>query len=170
MEIERKRPTGVTIIGILKIIGGILVLIGGFVLISIGPIISQMNGNDQSSTLVGNQFSDGNDTNTMITNSQLSKVSGYFNIFGIISIPLGIANLIVGVGLLKGKGWAWLGAVILGIISIVFNVVYLAILGGVDAASIGGTVVGIIIDGIILWYLFRPKVKEYFGRVKIQTS
>lgn len=168
MQAERKRPTSVTIIGILKIIGGILLLMGGAVLIALGPLISQINEKDTSSALEGNLFSDDNNTDTLTTNSELSKFGGYLHIFGIISIPLGIANLIVGIGLLKGKGWAWIGAVILSIISIIFNIVYIAILGGVEDDSIGGTIVGLTIDGIILWYLYRPNVKSYFGRVKTQ--
>lgn len=154
METERKRPTGVTIIGILNIIGGILGLIMGFVLIALGPTLSQISENDTS--------------DTMNTNIELSKIDDYLHIFGIISIPIGIASLIVGIGLLKGKGWAWSGAVILSIISIVFNLVYAALLGGVEASSIGGTIVGIIINGIILAYLFKSNVKSYFGKVKRQ--
>ena len=155
MQAERKRPTGITIIGILKIIAGILGFIGGIVLIASGPTVSQINENDTS--------------DTMNTDGEISKFDRYLQIFGIISVPIGVANIIVGIGLLKGKGWAWIGAVMLSIISIIVTLVYLVILGGGGAARIGEITVSIIINGIILWYLYRPNVRSYFGRIKIQT-
>jgi hypothetical protein len=38
-----------------------------------------------------------------------------------------------------------------------------------DISSIIGQIVGVVINGIILWYLYRPNVKSYFGKVKIQA-
>jgi hypothetical protein len=46
----------------------------------------------------------------------------------------------------------------LSIISIVWNAITL-----VTAANYGG-IISIIISGIILYYLFRPHVKAYFGK------
>lgn len=83
-------------------------------------------------------------------------------IFPYIGIPLvivGIANLIVAWGLLKGKGWAWIVTLIVTGISIILN-----------AVSIGsgnvGAIVGIIINAVIIYYLYRPNVKSYFGRTR----
>jgi hypothetical protein len=74
-----------------------------------------------------------------------------------VSIALAIANFIVAWGLLTGKGWAWLITVILAIISIVFSIVSIVI-------GMYGSIVSLIIEGIILYYMFRPSVKSYFGR------
>jgi len=75
---------------------------------------------------------------------------------------LGIASFVVAWGLLKGKGWAWTVTIIITIISLVSNA--LSIVSG----NIGA-IVGIIIDGVIIYYLYRPNVKSYFGRVREPT-
>jgi len=75
---------------------------------------------------------------------------------GIISgvlVILGIATLVMAGGLEKGKSWAWSITRILVIISIVFEI-------------ISQNVIGLIIDGVILYYLYRPVVKAYFGKNK----
>jgi hypothetical protein len=76
---------------------------------------------------------------------------------GIGSIILGIASLVVAWGLLKGAGWAWIITLIITVISIIVNIASLA--GGQTA-----NIIGIIINGIIIYYLYRPNVKAYFGR------
>jgi hypothetical protein len=78
--------------------------------------------------------------------------------FGAVLVAIAVVSFIVAYGLLKGKRWAWTVAIILSLISIVWNVVTL-----VTAANFGG-IIGIIISGIILYYLFRPYVKAYFGK------
>ena len=78
--------------------------------------------------------------------------------FGAVLVAIAIVSFVVAYGLLKGKGWAWTVAIILSIISIVWNVITL-----VTAANYGG-IISIIISGIILYYLFRPHVKAYFGK------
>jgi hypothetical protein len=56
------------------------------------------------------------------------------------------------------KQWAWLITVILSIITIIFSIL-----------SIGDIVniTTLIISGLILYYMYRPYVKSYFGRVTI---
>jgi hypothetical protein len=78
--------------------------------------------------------------------------------FGAVLVAIAVVSFIVAYGLLKGKRWAWTVAIILSIISIVWNAVTL-----VTAANFGG-IIGIIISGIILYYIFRPHVKAYFGK------
>jgi hypothetical protein len=76
---------------------------------------------------------------------------------GAVLVAIAIVSFIVAYGLLKGKGWAWTVTVILSIISIVLNAISIA------TGNIGG-IVSIIISGIILYYLYRPHVKAYFGK------
>jgi hypothetical protein len=78
--------------------------------------------------------------------------------FGAVLVAIAIVSFVVAYGLLKGKGWAWTLSIILSIISIVWNAITL-----VTAANYGG-IISIIISGIILYYLFRPHVKAYFGK------
>jgi hypothetical protein len=87
-----------------------------------------------------------------------SFLSGLGIAFGAVLVAIAIVSFVVAYGLLKGKGWAWTVSIILSIIRIVWNVITL-----VTAANYGG-IISIIISGIILYYLFRPHVKAYFGK------
>jgi hypothetical protein len=70
---------------------------------------------------------------------------------------LGIASIIVSIGLYKGKGWSW---------------ILLLILSGFGAAGyllniINGqrfSIVGLIINIIIIYYLYRPNVRRFFRK------
>jgi uncharacterized membrane protein HdeD (DUF308 family) len=169
LQAQRKQPKGVTILGILGIIGGIFGLIVGIALVIIGPFFGQVSETDMANILEDEELSI-NSTDMAFVLNELKKLSGPIFIIGIFLILEGIASIIVGWGLLRGKGWAWFGAVILTIISILFNIVIIAFLGvELDPTSIGGTIVGFTIYGIILWYLYRQNVRSYFGRVKIQA-
>jgi len=76
---------------------------------------------------------------------------------GIVLLAIAIVSFVVAYGLLKGLGWAWTVTVILSIVSIVFNAISLAT-GNIAA------IISIIISGIIIYYLYRPHVKAYFGK------
>ena len=142
MEIK-KRPTGVTIIAILIIIGGILLLLAGIAGVVVGSL-------------------------------SISQIIGLgFVIIGAIILAVGIGYLVVSYGLLKGKKWSWTITVVLLFIGIVINVVSIIILGyftfDTDTSSFltsnSGSIAGIIISVIILYYLYRPHVKSYFGKM-----
>jgi ABC-type Fe3+ transport system permease subunit len=84
-------------------------------------------------------------------------------------------------GLLRAKGWAWTITIILVIIGIgiqvlsavtgpVFNASFVRT-SDVDATNslisgIVGSVIGIAISILILYYLYRPNVKSYFGKMQ----
>lgn len=82
---------------------------------------------------------------------------------GSVAIVLGIAWFVLAWGLLTGKGWAWIITVILSIISIIFSIVGIAS-GGAPS------IISLIINGVIVYYMFRPNVKAYFDRVNIQVE
>ena len=84
---------------------------------------------------------------------------------GVGLLAISIVSFIVAYGLLKGRGWAWTIAIILSIISIVWNAITIATAGNV----IGG-IVSIIISVVILYYLYRPHVKAYFGKGGVSPS
>jgi len=81
---------------------------------------------------------------------------------GGIFIAIAIACFVVAWGLLKGKGWAWIVTLIITIVSIIADIVSLI-------AGSFGSIGGLIINGVIIYYLYRPSVKAYFGRIKGQT-
>lgn len=77
---------------------------------------------------------------------------------GFIFLALGIAYLVMAYGLWKGKGWAWTISLILAGIGIIMGIVYII------QDNLAGGIVSIIINGVIIYYLFRPNVKAFFGK------
>ena len=139
----KKRPTGVTVIAIVVIIGGILFLSAGIGVIAVGSLF-------------------------------ISETTGLvFFIIGAILLAVGIGYIVVSYGLLKGKRWALTITVVLLFIGIAINVVSIIIFGyftfDTDTSSFlitnSGSIAGIIISVIILYYLYRPHVKSYFGKM-----
>ena len=139
---SKSRPTGVTIIAVLNIISGIIMLIGGFGLAAISSVLPTMTTIDPNA---GGQM------------ALAGLVGGAGIAVGGILIILGIISFIVAWGLLKGKGWAWSLTLILSIISIIIGIVSMA-------AGNFGSIINIIIAGIIIYYLYRPHVKAFFGK------
>jgi hypothetical protein len=142
----------------LNIIGGIIMLFGAILAISIGAILptlppavfnqSQLQGN-----LTAGQAPISPDV-SMVSQSLLGAIG--IAIGGVL-LAIAIVSFVVAYGLLKGLGWAWTVTVILSIISIVLNAISIA------AGNIT-SIVSVIISGIILYYLYRPHVKAYFGK------
>jgi hypothetical protein len=160
----KPRPLGVTIIAILNIIGGVFLLIFGIGLITLGAILPTLPPPNFNQTEVQLNLTDGQAPIPPLPSSSDSPMAfqtflgGIGIAFGITLIVIAIVSFIVAYGLLKGMGWAWTVALILSIISIVWNAVTL-----VTAGNLGG-IISIIISGIILYYLYRPHVKAYFGK------
>jgi len=120
------RPTGVTILAILEIISGAIA-------IGIGIFFSALWG----SMGMGMMMDFGG--------------SAIMGIISSIIVALGAISFLMAWGLLKGKPWAWTITLILTIISLIF-----------DLPSMN--IIGLIIDIVILYYLFRPHVQAYFGK------
>jgi hypothetical protein len=84
-----------------------------------------------------------------------------FVVTGAISLALGVAYLVMAYGLWKGKGWAWTISTIVLFIGIVIDIISLPRRSAGDIVS---SIVSIAINAVILYYLFRPHVKAYFGK------
>jgi uncharacterized membrane protein (DUF2068 family) len=157
MERAKARPIGVTIIAILAIIDGIVLLTGGILAVTIVPMLSSgVNGGLSNITVTSQQGE--------LVNVQSTGMNGIVAtiamVAGSIAIVLGIVWFVLAWGLLTGKGWAWIITLILAIISVIFSIVGIAS-GGAPS------IISLIINGVILYYMYRPNVKSYFGRVKI---
>ena len=117
---SQQRPTGITVIAILMIIGGIILLFTGIAPLSIGTLISIDS--DSSTTQLGLLIAIG----------------------GLVLVALGIASFIVSWGLLKGKRWARTTTLIISIIAIIYSMVSLVSKGDIVY------IIQIIICGIII--------------------
>jgi uncharacterized membrane protein (DUF2068 family) len=76
---------------------------------------------------------------------------------GAILVAIGIGYFVVSYGLLKGKGWAW---------SITLILSYIGIAIGIISIVSGNffSVMHLIINIVIIWYLYRLQVKAFFGK------
>ena len=95
----KHRLTGITIISVLMIIGGLILLFTGITPLLIGPLIS--------------------------TDSNYQTSGFFITIGGLTLVVLGIASLIVSWGLLKGKRWARTITLIISFISIIIAIISL---------------------------------------------
>jgi len=106
----------------------------------------------------------------------MTKSSGFINmemmmdvlaetmIIAIIEISLGIFAVIVARGLLKGKKWARVATIASAIISIPLVVLFVENLDNLILLGMAA------FDGIVLYYMFKPKAREYFSQTSIKKS
>jgi uncharacterized membrane-anchored protein len=133
--ITTDRPTGLTILAVLFIIAGAFSLLAGIT--TLETAIAQASG------------------------PILTELEALF-------IPLGIeilciASFVVAFGLFSGKSWwVWIVAVVLSAIGLVVNVISLITASMLPMAA---ALVGIAINAIILYYLSRRNVRQYFGKM-----
>jgi uncharacterized membrane protein HdeD (DUF308 family) len=82
---------------------------------------------------------------------------------GVALLALGIAYFVMAYGLLKGKGWAWTITVLLSYIGIALGLVSI-VTGHV------GAIFNVIINALILYYIYRPHVKSFFGKTTMAPT
>src|SRR5712692_5377634 len=136
MQLQKPpRPLGVTILAIFGILIGIFGLLAGVAIIGLSALIS-------TSTLLGVGG---------------GILTGFGLIIGGVVVIFSLIWLAVGFGFLNGKGWAWS-------LGMVFSV--LSILGAIAFTALGsyGSIVGVILWGMMIYYLTRTRVKSFFGK------
>jgi zinc-ribbon domain len=139
MQPRPKRPTGVTVLAVLNILGGIAGLAVGALLIGVAALAS--------STLVQQYPALGT----------ISGISSILYVLGALSLILGIVSIVLAIGFLGGKGWSWTLGIVVGVINIIVAIVETAI-------GFSSNIIGIIFPIIIIYYLMRPHVKAFFGK------
>jgi len=155
------RPLGVSIIANFGIILGIIGLLG-VVIVSVGGV---------------------NMANT-VASSRVNTAVGS----GSVGLEVALYILVVGYGLRKGNAWAWTMSIIgiligfattsysiyfttLPVIGVIGNQVGLTAYAGIIAdVIIISIIVFVSIELIILYYLYRPHVKAYFGKTTPSSS
>ncbi|MGH9977996.1 MAG: DUF2127 domain-containing protein [Nitrososphaeraceae archaeon] len=169
-----KRPFCITIIAILAIVIGVVLIFGGisslvseafFASISIEYVMNEIQQQEQGQP----QALDVAELHALVQLLGSSSIA-----MGAVVIVIGLGYLIVAYGLLKGKGWAWSTAVVLTMISIIVQIVFIITTSMLNTALHHDTntslyhlidqIIGIAINGIILYYLYRPSVKGYFKK------
>ena len=150
MQPKPRRPTGVTILGVLAILGGIALLVGGVTLIGLGLVIGTYAGSAFTNALSNAGYSG-------LASIGAGTLAVILLALGAVILVLGILYFAVGIGYFGGKGWAWTVGIIVTAISIVLDIVQI-IFGAVS------NVFGLVIGLLIIYYLTRPHVKAFFGK------
>jgi len=86
-------------------------------------------------------------------------LGGAASLIGVVVIVLGLLYLVLAWGLWSGKGWAWIVSLILAALGIIISLILL-LRGGL------GTLIVLILDIIIIYYLLTPRVRTFFGESK----
>ncbi len=146
----RQRPEGVTILGVLSILGGIAgVVAGGALMLAalvVGTITSPLK-----------DFLTSQGYPQLVSYVTTSNVATILGILGVFSLLVGIFWVAVGFGALRGRGWAWTVGIIVLVLSIINSIIQVAF-GNI------ASVAGLAIDLGIIYYLTRPKVRAFFGK------
>ena len=134
---DAPRPTGVTIISVLLGVAGAAHILFGLAFASIlGLVLEDMAADPEAADVIG---------------ALGFGIGAVAVAIGAVAVAIGAALFFVMYGMLTAKPWAWNATRIVVIISIVVGVLSLDI-------------VSLAISGVILYYLYRPHVKQYFGR------
>jgi hypothetical protein len=127
-------------LAILEILGGLAGLGGGAVLIGVAALVSSSNFAKLYPQLAG-----------------IGSVSTVLYALGALALIFGILGLVLGVGFLGGKSWAWTLGIVVGVLNIIVSLVETGI-------GFYSDIIGIIFPIIIIYYLMRPHVKVFFGK------
>lgn len=136
----KRRPTGITIIGIVYIILGLLSLVWSGLVLGIGGFSALFGGLLGAENIAGFGVS-----------------SGFSGFVGIITA---IVQIVTGGGLLALKRWAWYLALVAVGLTVITGILGL-FGGGFFAIVCGG--LGLVIPVIILIYLLRDSIRAAFG-------
>lgn len=133
-----ERPVGVTVIGWVAIIAGAVAMLGGVALLISGVALLA--------------FSAG-------SGGGLAGAGGVIALLlALWLLALGSADIILGTGILRLRPWAWTLGVVLASIGLVSNLLQAL------AGEWFGATLGLVANGVILYYLFTDDVKAVFGR------
>lgn len=133
------RPVGVTILAVLDFIGAALIALGGIMMFAGGAFFA-----------------------SLIPGLGGAAGGALLVVFGVLLLAIAAVFALAGYGLMNGKPWAWMLQIILSALSILNGIVSI-IRGGF------GSLLGIAISALIIWYFFTPPVKAFFGKSAVKT-
>jgi hypothetical protein len=136
------RPTGITILAILALIGGIFGVLAGLALLFGGALIGGAIGGAEGAAFGGLAF-----------------------VLGLITLAGAALYIAFAYGSWTAKAYGWALGIIGALWSIGTQALTVLLSGDIVGSLISlNTVVGLAIPIIILYYLNTPNVKAYFGR------
>ncbi len=172
-----KRPVGITIISVLMILNGSFLFFSGIVTFILA---SNFAAHFDTLNLSPFNLSETNNTNFGNYDPNIIKNVNYFIYFIAIIITLfSLIHLVIAYGLLKGKSWARSTTLIISFMSTIGNILLILIVlswfpiaGSISSIQsiLVGNILTIIINTLIIYYLFRKEVKDYFKFMSSKRS
>jgi len=141
------RPGGITLLALAICVFGVILLAGAAELLSATGFVEEYI--DLAWKTMGTI------TNLPPGIDLVALVKVVLTAIAVVLIVLGVVNFPLAWGIYSGKGWAWTFSIIVTVIWIVIGVVTLIAVVGVFI---------LMIAVLILYYLYRPNVKEFFGK------
>ena len=129
------RPLGITLLAVLQILLGALELLGAVAVAFVSFVVPEM-----------------------FPHVRFFAPRSAFAGLGLVA--LAFVEFILAYGLWKGKGWAWIGSLILAVVGLVFSALTLFMRPRV------GEVIALVLNLLIMYYLITPRVQSYFGKGK----
>jgi hypothetical protein len=132
-EMEKPRPTGVTVLAILEALIGLVMVFEGSGLALLGALAG------------------------MFTEGLADFLGALSGILGVVMIVIGVLSFFTAFGVWNGRSWAWTLSVVLTILGLLFGLIFLF-------GSLILQIVWIVVYAVIIYYLYRPNVKFFFGK------
>jgi len=139
-----ERPTGVTLIAVLEIAGGVLAILGGGAVFLLSSVVAVHR------AAFGGPF------------------GGILGVLGAaagtVLLLVGVLDIVLGIGMLKLKNWARLLTLIFAAISVLLHVLrLLRAMAHLMLFHAVWVAIFLAIGVLIIWYLLQPDVKKAFG-------
>lgn len=138
----RERPAGVLIFGVLAIVWGVFELCGSSLLVLSDHILARRA--------------------ALRLDAPAASLATVILIVTLILLVQSLLYIIFGVGALQLSPWAWTLGIVLALVGLVVGIASLAL--DQRLVTIAGHIIGIVVDVIVLYYLFRPQVRQAFGQ------
>jgi len=145
------RPGGVTFLAILEFIGGGFCALFGLLTIAGAGFIHSLTVQNQGAPAAG-------------MGSFLAMLGGALSVFFFVLAAIAI---LLGIGLWTLKNWARIIVIVFAALGIVMN---LSQLLHFTQAMLPGLVIGLAIDGLIIWYLLKPNVAAAFAEGQARSA
>lgn len=137
--VVKERPSEITVVVVLEVVGGVLELLAGLALLFLSAFLTRF-------LPMGIPFMPG--------------LFGLVTLIAVGGVIIALIDLLIAWGLWAGRGWAWVVGLILVILRLIGGLLIL-IAGLVTLPMI---VIGMIEQILIIYLLTRPRVKAFLGR------
>jgi hypothetical protein len=138
----QQRPAGVIVLGVLAIVWGVIGLCGSGLLLLGDTLLARRE--------------------ALRYGAPPAALAEGILIVTLLVLVQSLLYIVFGVGALQPSSWVWTLGVVLALIGLVVSIAGLLL--DHRLLTIGGDLAGIAVDVVVLFYLFRPRVRQAFGQ------